>query len=173
VATFRRLTGLADGPAKQRIGKLLKTAGHDHAALMAKLLAAEIEQPDDAMAWITGALNAGTLTADDPWGVEAWAARHPDAEFDPIGTGTEEHPAPCRMINGRSIAMNAERLAHAAGLPPTWRGKWDALAGWLKDDLPITERALEAVRDKCRQAGAPIGSIAYFDHIVRNSSPRR
>jgi hypothetical protein len=66
----------------------------------------------------------------------------------------------------------AEQVAEAAGLPVDWRGSWDELGAWLRDDIDVSSRnVLDAIARQARQireAGKTIGSIKVFDGLVRS-----
>jgi hypothetical protein len=114
------LTKLPDGTARKVLGRFVKQIDGDHATLLEILGKAEIEQPDDAVAWITAAIanRVGQLALSapkDPYGIRAWTARQHDAKGDPPS------------INGYLVGVSAETIADAIGMPETWRGNWDAL----------------------------------------------
>lgn len=57
---LRRLTGKPEGPTRALLGRLLRDAGDDAAALTLVLTQAEAERPADPVPWIVGALAART-----------------------------------------------------------------------------------------------------------------
>ena len=130
---------------RKALGKLLDAAGGDHAALLATIKEAAIQQPDEAIAWIRGAVQAraAPLLAigsgpRDPPGIRAWIARQPDVE-------TSHHNGlPGPSINGNMIEISAELVADAAGLPEAWRGNWDAMGNWLPRTSSTTRRCVRS-----------------------------
>lgn len=179
LAILRRLTKVADGPARKLLGKMVDAAGADHVALLAVIRQAESHQPDDPVAWIKAAIvqrsGAPLLAvgggAPDPWGVHAWVARQPDIKpgTDP-DTGTQR-PA----INGYFPAVWAEMIATAASLPETWRGNWDAMADWMKADIGLSPTVLSAISDQAhrmRAQGQTVGAVKVFDNAVRGAAGR-
>ena len=96
----------------------------------------------------------------DPWGLQAWRASIPDMRvadfggetrlalggFDPVGVGVE--------------------IAEAAGLDPTWRGRWDALADWLREGIWDPDVCLPAIRRRADRLRVPIFSIRVFHEAV-------
>lgn len=176
VATLRCLTKSDAGPARGQVGKLLKRAGKDHAAVLAMIRRAEIEQPDDALAWITAGLKggggkvvSGTVgCGDDPWGINAWISRQPDVKDGDVGGQTR------KTINGWAVGHYAERLAEAAGLPEGCSVNWDCLGRLLRDDLgAIDEKpVLDAVRGQASRMEGAISSIAVFDATIRGAVAR-
>jgi hypothetical protein len=180
LAILCRLTNQPNGPARKLLGKMLDAAVADHAALLAILRQAEVHQPDDPVAWIKGAINqrngapllATASAAPDPWGIGAWTARQPNAKPTFDGRTNRKKPA----INGFFPDVLAEVIAEAAGLPETWRGKWDAMGDWMRDDVDITDGVLSAITEQAtrmRAQGQTIGSMQVFDATVRGAAARR
>jgi hypothetical protein len=173
------LTGLDKGPASKLLGRWVKQIEADHTALHAILRRAEIEQPDNPAAWITGAIQvraretaplfAATVTPIDPYGLRAWIARQPDVVTEYSSHTGRDEPT----INGYLIGMSAELLAEAARLPESWRGTWEALGTWMREDIAMIDPVLAAVRDQAARMGGGIGSLSLSpQHSQRASSPR-
>jgi hypothetical protein len=153
---------LADGQARKMLGKWVDLIGADHVAMLDILQGAEVSQPDQPVPWIRAAIDhhVGKLplhAPDDPYGIRAWAARQPDAKGDPVA------------INGCDVAVSAEIIADAIGISKSWRGNWDALGAWLRDDLDISaEPVLRVLAEQAARLGVNFRSIAVFDGAVRN-----
>ena len=67
------------------------------------------------------------------------------------------------------------RIAEAAGFPADWRGNWDALGRWLREDLDIDARVLTAIRRKAawlKERGIPVAAAGIFDQEVRQAQTR-
>jgi hypothetical protein len=156
---LRKLTSKGDDPTRRMLGKMVDAIGKDHAALLAILRRAASEQPDGPVAWIHAAINShcGLLAPvagpRDPWGINAWAMRQTDAEpRENERTGRTE-PA----INGHLVFASAEMIAEAISLPETWRGNWDAMGAWMRDDLVFADpRPLRAMADQTQRMGVEI-----------------
>jgi hypothetical protein len=153
----------ADGQARKMLGKWVDLIGGDHAGLLDILQGAEVSQPDQPVPWIRAAIthHVGQLPLhvpeEDPYGVRAWAARQPDAKGDPVS------------INGCLVEVSAEIVADAIGISKSWRGNWDALGAWLRDDLDISaEPVLRALAEQAGRMGGNFRSIAAFDGAVRH-----
>ena len=171
---FRRLTRYHEDRARKALGRLLSVAGGDHALLLEVLRKAETEQPDGPMDWITAGIQArltplltiGSAGPSDPYGIRAWIARQPDVHL-------AEHATNGRMmssINGFIVEDLAETIANAARLPESWRGNWDAMGAWMREDIFITEPVLYGIRHQAeRMGGEVVRSIAVFDATVRNA----
>ena len=97
--------------------------------------------------------------ADDP--PEAW--RHLGALADD-GSGNM-WPA----VNGYFLHLCARDIAEAAHLSPPWQGSWEAMLGWLRDDLDFNRQVLPAIRQVAARPGykPPDASVRFFDSAVR------
>lgn len=172
LAILANLTKRGDVPCRKALGKMLDAIGGDHAALMVILRKAETEQPDGPIAWIRAAINSqsGLLAPikDDPWGINAWVARQPDAAW--IQTDAGERVV---GINGHMVLLSAQMVADAVGLPDGWRGNWDAMGTWMRDDLMFTvEKVLRAMGNQARRMGVELRAMAVFDSTVRMNVER-
>lgn len=172
LAILANLTKRGDTPCRKALGKMLDAIGGDHAALMAILRKAETEQPDGPIAWIRAAINSqsGLLAPikGDPWGINAWIARQPDAAW--IQTDAGERVV---GINGHMVLLSAQMVADAVGLPESWRGSWDAMGTWMRDDLMFTvEKVLRAMGNQARRMGVELRAMAVFDSTVRMNVER-
>lgn len=172
LAILANLTKRGDVPCRKALGKMLDAIGGDHAALMAILRKAETEQPDGPIAWIRAAINSqsGLLAPikGDPWGINAWIARQPDAAW--IQTDAGERVV---GINGHMVLLSAQMVADAVGLPESWRGSWDAMGTWMRDDLMFTvEKVLRAMGNQARRMGVELRAMAVFDSTVRMNVER-
>lgn len=166
----RALTKMANGPARKLLGSWVDVISADHVAMLEILKAAEIKQPDDPIAWIRASIDRrlGDLLArapNDPYGLRAWLARQPDANVpapgDPI------------CIADFDVAMCAESVAGAIGIAESWRGNWDALGAWLRDDLDVmTPPVLHALSDQAARMNGNFRSMAAFDGAVRAVAKR-
>jgi hypothetical protein len=111
-------------------------------------------------------LLAGVLN--DDHGIGAWLARQTDAKMADCGEGRQ-----ALAVNGWDVGAVAEQVAESARLPDGWRGSWDELGAWLRDDIEVSSRpVLDAIARQARQireAGKTIGSIKVFDTAVRGS----
>jgi hypothetical protein len=178
LSTVKVLTGLEKGPASKLLGRWVNLIEGDHTALHAILRRAETEQPDNPAAWVMGAIQAraretaplfaATVTPIDPYGLRAWIARQPDVVTEHSSHTGRDEPT----INGYLIGMSAELFAEAAGLPESWRGSWDALGTWMREDIAMIDPVLAAVRDQAARMGGGIGSAAVFDAAVRRAARR-
>ncbi len=125
----------------------------------------------DPIPWLKGAVKARAPAPlldgahPDPWGVRAWIAKH---RITTTATGQRGQIGPA--VNGYMVEDVAEEVAHAADLDPSWRGNWDAIGAWMRDDIGLTGAALAAIRNQAgrmREQGTDIRSIAVFDTAVR------
>jgi hypothetical protein len=76
-------------------------------------------------------------------------------------------------INGFEVELLGTNIAEAASLPSEWRGSWDALGGWLRNEVEITAETLAAVSRQAarmRSKGETINSIKVFDTVVRGAA---
>lgn len=163
-----RLTRKGRDHAGGLIGKWARELNGDWDTLWDILCAARDKRPGEPVAWIEKAVQArrerGLFDADDPWGLNAWIARQSDAVLG-IFDG-EKLPA----LGGFDIADTAQRVAAAAGLPPSWRGNWNAFGDWLRDRLDVAApRTLHAIADQAGRLGS-ISSLAVFDATVRKTA---
>ena len=99
----------------------------------------------------------------DPWGVRAWIAKH---RITTTATGQRGQIGPA--VNGYMVEDVAEEVAHAADLDPSWRGNWDAIGAWMRDDIGLTGAALQ--RSEIRPGGC--GNRARISARSRCSTPR-
>lgn len=171
------MTKRADGPTRKQLGKMVDAIGADHAALLAILRKAEIHQPDQPAAWLRAAIDnhrSGSLlepitgVADDPWGIRAWTARQTGVRLNLNPETQQQEPT----INGWLIGLLSSDIANAIGLPETWRGNWDALGEWMREDIEITEAVLYAMRHQAERMRGDFRSIAVFDSTVRRVGKR-
>ena len=120
-----------------------------------------------APSWLAkrrGAVPSGTA----PYA--CWISTLPDAKNHP----DERSPELRRWtVNGFYVDWIADELAEAARLPGDWRGRWDGLAQWLREDLDpeAIRRAIERVA--ARPGYTPPRSIALFDAAVREDAARK
>lgn len=171
VPIVRRLTKSADGSVRRMLGKMVDDAKGDHVMLLDVLRQAETLQPDQPYAWVKGAINArarGPLLSlvdpSDPYGIRAWMKGQPDVRVQTF----EGKPTAC--INGHAIEFHAEKIAEAAGFDETWRGNWDAMGAWMREDLPMLDApVLREIDRMARSIGVSVGSIKAFDKIVRGA----
>ena len=102
---------------------------------------------------------------DDPWGIAGWCATCPGVT-DP---DTEDAHRGRFLLGGALLDVAAANICAAARLPPAWRGKLDALAGWLNGGI-CSGDAVEAIAKVAARAGydpSTVRSLAYFDAAVR------
>lgn len=175
LSILKALTKRGDGPARKLLGRMVDAIGADHVALLAILCRAEIQQPDEPIPWIRAAIEDNgsgslplALVGDDPWGIRAWTARQAGVVLEVNNETKQREPA----INGHLIGPTMEAVANAAGLPETWRGNWDALADWMRDDIWITDEVIYAIRHQAERMGGDFRSIAVFDSTVRRVGKR-
>jgi hypothetical protein len=45
------------------------------------------------------------------------------------------------------VIGTAEDIADRAGLPPSWRGNWDAMGAWMRDGIEIDDDVLRAIAE--------------------------
>jgi hypothetical protein len=105
---------------------------------------------------------------DDSWGLRAWTACQHDAKLTDCGDGRQ-----AAAINGFEVELLGTNIAEAASLPSEWRGSWDALGGWLRNEVEITAETLAAVSRQAarmRSKGETINSIKVFDTVVRGAA---
>ena len=168
-----RLTGKPPNGCRSLIGRWLRDLKDDCAALLLILREAEAARPAEPVAWITAAIAARAAPpADDPWGVRGWIARQPDVTLEPAEAGGE----PVACLGDGVVEQWAQHIAEAAGLPPAWRGSWDAMGGWMRDGVGLTPAVLEAVRaqaDRAAARGEGVSSMRFFDATVRAAAGRR
>jgi hypothetical protein len=112
----------------------------------------------------TAPLFAASVTPIDPYGLRAWIACQPDVMVEHSARSGRAEPS----INGYLIGMSAELFAQAAGLPESWRGRWDALGTWMREDIAMIDPVLAAVRDQAARMGG-IPRVAVFDAAVRRA----
>ena len=169
-----RLTGKTEAAARATLGKLKKAAGDDCDHVLNALRAAAENDPADPVAWLmatcrgrSSGKSLGALKGNDGdrCGIAAWIAILPDATDNP----DPQAPELRRWVLGSFyVDYIAEQVADAARLPAGWRGDWNALARWLRDDLDSANNILPAIRRVVDRPGyVPPWSIAFFDAAVR------
>ncbi len=181
LAALVSLTGQLDGSCRKLLGRLIDVskAGAtepDHAGLLALIQRAQTERPDNPTVWLMAAARTGghpkaVHDEDDKFRINAWIGLQPDVKIEPDAMTGEE----VSMINGRGVAHHANRIAEAAGFPSDWRGNWDALGRWLREDLDIDTAVFTAIRRKAarlREQGVSIAAVGIFDPEVRNTQAR-
>jgi hypothetical protein len=173
LAAMARMVGKRPDTMRAALGALRKEA-RDDGFLLDLIREAEHRSIVDPIPWLKAAIKARKAAplfdaapeAPDPWGVRAWTARQTDVAPGNVGGAT----VPC--IGGYGVETVAEIVADAADLPGTWRGSWDALGAWMRDDIWMSSSVVAAIRSQAgrmRSQGQTIGSIAVFDNAVRSA----
>lgn len=90
----------------------------------------------------------------DSWGTDAKGRRHP-------------------VCGGWHIDTAADLVCEAAGIQRgDWRGDWNTLAAWLRDDIDLHETILPTIRERAKCRGyRPPATLKFFDAQVRNANP--
>jgi uncharacterized protein YdaU (DUF1376 family) len=178
LASLMNLTGGTRKQVAGQLGKLSDAICGDHADLLTIIRSAEVKQPDQPYAWIMAVVKSrsdpglfdtnGHTPAADPWGINAWIDKQPDVTDGQFGDTTR------KVINGSAIDHYAECIAEAAGLPDTWRGNWDCLGNWLREDLDMIDEkpVLEAVHNQAVRMNGSIASMKVFDTTIRSAAAR-
>ena len=163
------------GPVAALLGKLRKEAGDD-AALMAVLLDAKAKRPADPVSWLHAAVRArrgsggpalalDNTAAADPWGIAGWCATVPGVS----APDAEDAGRGRFLLGGALLDVAARVICEAAGLPRAWRGRLDAVAGWLNDGISSGDAAEAIARVAARPGYDPtaVRSLGLFDGAVR------
>lgn len=113
---------------------------------------------------------APKAAVDDPWGLNAWIAKQD------TGIGTHKSGDQRTTLHGMFVEAIAAEVAEAARLDPHWRGSWDALGEWLRDDIDISSEVLAAIArttGRLAERNETVHSMALFNSDVRAASSKR
>ena len=175
LAALAHMAGKQPDAMRAALGLLRKDA-KDDGMLFDLIREAEHQSVVDPIPWMKAAIKArksATLTLftvpdePDPCGIRAWIARRTDTEIGIV------NGIPVACIGNYSAETVACVVADAAGLPETWRGNWDALADWMRDNIAMQGAQIAAIRGQAgrmRSQGQTIGSMAVFDNAVRTAA---
>lgn len=188
LARLKALTGKPDKPARTLLGGLLRDAGDDCAGLLAAIVEAGETRPAEPVSWLKArakTLAGGSLPLavgpppglellppelepSDAHGLRPWVFAQPGVKIEAAQDGARGY-----TVHGHFAELLGAEIVLAIGDRLADRVKWDALAGWCRDDLPLHSALMPTIRRVAQSVDGPIRSMQLFDAAVREACGRR